>query len=257
MNSFFNGRSLMAIAISMAVLSGCQSSTSSNDPKPDVVLGTATQNDLTVTLRSFDDAEVGYVPIRVEVRSGGRVINDAQLELLPIMTMTTMTHAAPAYATDEDGDGAVIFSMPSGEMGTWVVRVTVTRAGQPVIVDVPVTVAASNRVYSFQGTDGVRYLLTLVSPASPKVGSQSLRMALHRRETMMSFPTVTDAVMLFEPTMPSMNHGSPNNTHPSITTQGWYDGRVNFTMTGEWRLQFTVNRQGSTVGSPSYDIIVR
>jgi len=247
----------MAIAISMAVLSGCQSSTSSNDPKPDVVLGTATQNDLTVTLRSFDDAEVGYVPIRVEVRSGGRVINDAQLELLPIMAMTTMTHAAPAYAPDEDGDGAVIFSMPSGEMGTWIVRVTITRAGEPVVVDVPVTVAASNRVFSFLGSDGVRYLLTLVSPTSPKVGSQPLRMALHWRETMMSFPQVTDAVMQFEPTMPSMDHGSPNNIHPSVTQQGWYDGVVNFTMTGEWRLQFLVNRGQALIGSPSFDLIVR
>ena len=63
---------------------------------------------------------------------------------------------------------------------------------------------------------------------------------------MMDYPAVDGMNIMFEPTMPSMGHGSPNNVNPVFTTKGHYKGKVNFTMTGDWRLDFTISGDGST-----------
>ncbi|MDZ7648356.1 MAG: FixH family protein [Cytophagales bacterium] len=46
--------------------------------------------------------------------------------------------------------------------------------------------------------------------------------------------------------MPSMGHGSPNNVNPTHSSKGSYKGKVNFTMTGDWRLNLNIS-QGEAV----------
>jgi len=46
--------------------------------------------------------------------------------------------------------------------------------------------------------------------------------------------------------MPSMGHGSPNNVNPVLTKNGHYKGKVNFTMTGDWRINLELNKDGKT-----------
>jgi hypothetical protein len=65
---------------------------------------------------------------------------------------------------------------------------------------------------------------------------------------MMSFPAIENYSIEFEPEMPTMGHGSPNNVNPTYTANGLYDGTVNFTMTGYWRINVTVkNAEGVIV----------
>ncbi len=40
--------------------------------------------------------------------------------------------------------------------------------------------------------------------------------------------------------MPSMEHGSPNNLNPTDFGNGHYKGKVNFTMTGMWRINIDI-----------------
>jgi hypothetical protein len=42
------------------------------------------------------------------------------------------------------------------------------------------------------------------------------------------------------PEMPSMGHGSPNNVDPVYTADGRYEGKVNFTMTGYWKVNMVI-----------------
>jgi hypothetical protein len=49
------------------------------------------------------------------------------------------------------------------------------------------------------------------------------------------------------PDMPSMGHGSPNNENPVHTAIGHYKGKINFTMTGEWRITCNVKRANATL----------
>lgn len=57
----------------------------------------------------------------------------------------------------------------------------------------------------------------------------------------MEFPAADGLTIQFNPEMPSMSHGSPNNTDPVNIGNGYYRGKVNFTMSGDWRLHFKVS----------------
>jgi hypothetical protein len=54
--------------------------------------------------------------------------------------------------------------------------------------------------------------------------------------------------------MPTMNHGSPNNVNPVHKGNGHYKGKVNFTMTGLWRLHFTLKAGDAIAKADSLDI---
>lgn len=58
----------------------------------------------------------------------------------------------------------------------------------------------------------------------------------------MNFPPVSDLTVEITPEMPSMGHGSPNNVNPVYIENGHYKGKVNFTMTGDWRIHLTLKK---------------
>lgn len=69
---------------------------------------------------------------------------------------------------------------------------------------------------------------------------------------MMSFPAITDYEVEINPEMPSMGHGSPNNVNPVHTAKGHYTGKVNFTMTGLWRVHIKLKKNGSVISESAY-----
>jgi hypothetical protein len=72
---------------------------------------------------------------------------------------------------------------------------------------------------------------------------------------MMNFPADDSYTMEITPEMPSMGHGSPNNVNPTNTGNGHYKGKVNFTMTGEWKVNVLVKKDGVTISKNAYFII--
>jgi hypothetical protein len=52
--------------------------------------------------------------------------------------------------------------------------------------------------------------------------------------------------------MPSMGHGSPNNVNPVHTSNGHYLGKVNFTMSGFWRVHLTIKKNGVLLSNDQY-----
>ena len=181
-----------------------------------------------------------------------------------MMTMNTgMSHSCPVVIptlTDPpDGlfEGAAVFIMPSGDMGSWTMEVTVHNHANGIesSTNIPVVVSspADSRVYSFQSpVDQSMIFLTMIEPSKPEVGMNDFIVGAYYRESMTSFPPLENLKISFEPEMPSMGHGSPNNVNPVYTADGQYKGTVNFTMDGWWRLNMTISDQSDAVLDDSH-----
>ena len=105
------------------------------------------------------------------------------------------------------------------------------------------------------GTDSLSYFITLVEPMHPEVGLNDIEITIHVKETMMAFPPVEDLIIEMVPTMPSMGHGSPNNENPVHTAYGHYLGKVNFTMTGDWRIDLTISDELNIIAKTHFDFM--
>lgn len=197
-------------------------------------------------------------------------ITDAHIHFNPVMTMTsgmmTMTHSAPIENPDEEAvndvfPGAVVFIMPSTSTGTWKLNVAIHNhkydkegtASFDIVVDNPTQSVMKS--FTSQSADSTKLFVSMVQPASPKVGINDIEFTIHRKETMMSFPADTTYTVEITPEMPSMGHGSPNNVNPTSTGKGHYKGKVNFTMTGEWKINVAIKKDGTTVSNGLYYMV--
>lgn len=196
-----------------------------------------------------DSLKVGYTPLYFSLQNaGGEYISDAEISLLPLMDMGTMKHSAPVVQPVYDSQshlymGAVVFSMASGRH-SWEIEATIDGAKKkfPVKVEAEKTKTTGNYI----GTDGGNYVVSLVKPVKFTTGLNNFSLLINKKESMMSFPPVEGLTIEFEPVMPSMGHGSPNNLNPTSAGKGFYNGKVNYTMTGDWRLHFKI-KSGTTV----------
>lgn len=96
------------------------------------------------------------------------------------------------------------------------------------------------------------YVLTLISPGSPRIGLNTVDVLLHESADLLTFTEVESAEMFIKPWMETMGHGSGNNTNPVSIGGGKYRGEANFTMAGEWFLydSIKVNNQFITRTPP-------
>src|SRR5690606_20319250 len=85
-----------------------------------------------------------------------------------------------------------------------------------------------------------KLVISYLLPQNPKVGVNDMEITIHERITGMNFIPVNDYTVLMDPQMPSMGHGSPNNVNPESIGNGHYKGKVNFTMTGMWRINLDI-----------------
>lgn len=100
--------------------------------------------------------------------------------------------------------------------------------------------------------DGVEVLVALELDA-PRVGKNPFAVKVTRHG---DGQPVTDLVVSVVPDMPSMGHGSSGNIDPTHVGDGRYEGSVNLTMPGEWRIVFDFVRDGDSVGTIDYDISI-
>ncbi len=194
-------------------------------------------------------------------------ITDAHIDLLPVMTMgmgeMQMQHSAPVENPEEEAieevfPGAVAFMMGSGPEGSWKLSIyihnhnneKVGKAEFDITVDNPSTSVLS--VFTSQSADSSKLILSLLEPAEPTVGMNDIEFTIHRMAGRMNFPPDDSYTIEITPEMPSMGHGSPNNVNPVNTGNGHYKGKVNFTMTGEWKINVLVKKDGNTVSRNAY-----
>lgn len=247
------------------LLSGCKKDEEDVIPNPPVITtpvddltfvgsGTAEEAGLDVRLYADRDLFVGYNKIYAVLLEKGttKQVKKAEVIYLPSMDMVTgMTHACPIENPEStepvDGlfEGAAIFIMPSSDMGDWNFGVDIKDVSGNMLghadVEITVIMPPDSRVFSFESPiDKKKIFITMAEPVKPKTGLNDFVIMAHYKEAMLSFPPLDNLVIEFEPIMPSMGHGSPDNVNPVYTSNGHYQGVVNLTMPGWWQLNMTI-----------------
>ena len=230
-----------------------------------VALGSIEDQGIRVTLHGPEMLQSGYTPLEVELVdiATGAPIQSAQVQITPMMHLQTddgeMNHSAPTEpplaqaSTDGCFSNPVVLIMP----GSWHLHVSFAEAqGKQGTVTFDLDVEEGDRIARLTGEDGAAYFVALVAPQTAVVGRHDLELAVFRRETMMSFPPEMDLDIDMEPSMPAMGHGSPENESPLHTGAGHYTGKVNFIMTGDWRIDLTLRRQDTLIASTHFDLTV-
>jgi hypothetical protein len=182
--------------------------------------------------------------------------------IMPDMDMGMMHHSCPVEQPSEtapDSSGllrcAAVFTMPSAT--SWTLGVTLHDHEYDSIATLRlrIPVVDGYGVRTARSANGTTYVFTLL--ASPwKVGMNDIRFAVHSTTDGFSFTPVPDAQLTFEPSMPSMGHGSMGNVQPSHVGNGWFAGRVNYSMTGDWRIDLIVDPMDGATYTAQYDFLV-
>ena len=209
----------------------------------------------------------GYNKLKVVVYDSLHItekITDAQVSFYPEMTMKmssmTVIHTAPVENPVSESvngvfEGVVVFQMPSTADGTWKLDVKViNKNGKTGKVTANITVDnPTNPVCkAITTTDNISLIVAMVKPINPQVGVNDFELTIHKKVSMMQFPNDDSYTVEITPEMPSMGHGSPNNVNPVLTTNGHYLGKVNFTMTGTWRINVLLKKNDQAVSSNLY-----
>lgn len=243
---------LLILSLSIILLGSCSKDDAVIEPENNkILIAKATLSDNgEISILGDKELSIGYQKVYVQFKKNGQLQSSGNLSFSPIMDMGTMTHGAPSSvlkytATTKSFEAYVVFTMSSGESGSWALKFQVN--GKEVSVPVVVKAAATGNVpvKTVTASNGKRYVLALVQPAAPKTGMNELEVMVFLRETMFSFPEQNGLTFDFNPQMTSMTHGSPNNEAPVGLGNGRYKGKVNFTMTGDWRLFFNL-KEGNT-----------
>ena len=176
--------------------------------------------------------------------------------------MTSMKHSCPVENPStiaENGlfPASIMFTMPSGDMGSWALQVEVNSQAVAGKVEIEVDVQATNpsKVLSFLSPDGERFYLSYNFPGKLRTGVNNFEVIAFKGVEG-EFSPADNLTMHMTPEMPSMDHGSPNNIDPTHADNGHYKGKVNFTMTGEWRINLDLSTPTSVIGTKYFDVNV-
>lgn len=244
-----------------------------NDKYLKLAESTTVGSSFKVEMFAKDSFFVGYnkVYYKVTDTSTGQKISQATLLLKPLMDMTTFFHACPFenpeanLNADNYFEGSIIFSMP-GSNNSWSLSVDVTAAGKTETANFAIDkVVGTTPVQKIVVMDSVitagvlkvtKFPISIVKPATWKVGMNTFEITINTMESMMMFPICEDFTIEITPEMPSMGHGSPNNVNPVYVSKGHYVGSVNFTMTGDWRINMLIKKSNWVKARKAYfDII--
>lgn len=259
------------LAIIAVIFSACSKN---DDIKPSETLEKITSvmsddESLSIELLSDQQLSVGYnaLYIRLIDQKNEKEVSHASINILPMMEMHvesgTKKHSSPvenpsASATEKGlFKAAAVFSMASDDHGSWTLEVEIKISDsapvQKVIIPITVLPSKEARIKTVKLDDGSTYMVTYVQPVAPKIGINEFEIVIHQRKNGFEFPAVNDFTIEIEPEMPSMGHGSPNNIKPVLTSNGHYKGKVNFTMSGDWRIHLELTKEKETVGT-SFDL---
>ncbi|MDR0700598.1 MAG: FixH family protein [Tannerella sp.] len=234
----------------------------------------ATGSPYAVTLyNETGQLQLGYTKVYFTVTDKERnFIENATLSDFPEMDMGMMKHSTPrSEITKVEGkalyEAYYAFLMYSGQGdGKWFydLEYSVDNTRYE-ISDVEINVRNVFRpdgkterrvIQTVTAIDGSekRYVVTLVEPLKPKIGSNEITAYIHERQDANTYPAVGNFKLKLDPRMPSMeNHSSPNNVDLTWDAASKiYKGTVNFTMTGYWKLNLILqDQQGETLyGNP-------
>ena len=259
---------LIAFVLLVFTLSSCDV-TNSSDSEPEldlVTIGSATSENYIISLESESTLETGANQIYWKVERDGDLITPESISITPMMDMGDMMHSTPFQQPEvTSGDdryfsGQAVFIMASGMMGSWSIEFEITLPNQDVLTgEIPVEVDASWRLTSVRDENDKIYFITWLHPRKPVTGNNTLGFMVHTRESMMSFPPVEDAELEIYPYM-DMGGGSGHSTEfttPEADDEGYYEGSINYSMSGTWTTSVTLTAGGITLPEVMFEYSVQ
>lgn len=218
----------------------------------------------------------GYNEIRLKITNTqtNEHINASGVTFLPVMTKAdgSKTSCPYQYTPDYKPDGKYysgysVFTDKSNTTTNWKLYLSFMLNQKTYTFSKDITVnEQSNKnlnMTSFTGNDGEQYYIALISPQKPKVAENNLVAGIYKYNkpavsgvnfpdpSQFSYSEVKGYTLQLDPRMPepSMgNHSSPNNKDLIQENDGLYHGIVNYTMTGNWTLNFIMlNENGKII----------
>jgi hypothetical protein len=87
------------------------------------------------------------------------------------------------------------------------------------------------------------YYISIVTPMIPSIGMNELKLLLHRSYDDITYTQIDSAQMYIRTWMQSMGHGSTGNVNPVYIGDGYYQGKINLTMSGTWTVYDSIYYQ--------------
>lgn len=218
----------------------------------------------------------GYNEIRLTISNTqtNQALNNSDVTFLPILTDSDNNKISCPHryhlvynAEEQFYSGYVVYTSISNPMENWDLYISFTDSNQTHMVNQLVAVQNQTNMNlnmtEFIGNDGQQYFIALVAPQKPKVAENELVAGIYKYNqpvepagafpdpSQFSYSEVQNYTLLLDPRMPepSMgNHSSPNNVDLTQQADGLYYGVVNYTMTGNWTLNFMMlNQDGELI----------
>lgn len=208
---------------------------------------------------------VGYNPLQLKItdNSVNKPLLNSKVTLLPIYNQTNKALESCPNLYDLSFDsqdnlyhGFSVFTKVS-EKGEWLVEISFTAKGKTyhlqTFIEVEKQANLNLNSTTFQGKDNQNYIIALVAPRKPKISDNPLQAVIYKQNPALSYPLenknllkdaylrVDNHTLLLDPRMPEAsmgNHSSPNNKDLTQNSLGTYLGNVNYTMRGNWTLNF-------------------
>lgn len=199
----------------------------------------------------------GYNDIGFKIYLNGTEVTTGFVKFTPIMYHFTSTHSTPVkenFYYDNDKKlytGYVSFIMYSDSGSVW--TGTFNFNNQLTISNKPFSVYPRSNVqmrYWLNTVTNNYYLLTLIEPLDARTGLNEYKLILHRTSNDFDFYEIDSAEFFIRPWMPSHGHGSSSNINPIFKGNGKYEGKVNFTMPGQWYVYDSI-KVNNTIITPS------
>lgn len=214
----------------------------------------------------------GYNEIRLKITQNNVSVTNSDVTFLPISTTTNGEQSSCPHlynltynATEGYYSGYVVYTNESN-VNDWKLYVSFSKGAEIYKVEQAIEVLEQKNMNlnmtSFLGKDGEQYYIALVGPQKPKVAENKLVAGIYKYNkptttsstfpdpTQFSYSEVKGYTLALDPRMPepSMgNHSSPNNKDLVQESDGLYHGVVNYTMTGNWTLNFILYNQNGLI----------
>ncbi len=217
-----------------------------------------------VTIYAHDTLRAGYAELLITVKHNGQYVQISNLQFEPEMAMQGgMTHSTPIDTLFWDAQlrgyqvhlvwVMATYSPVGDKMGDWTVHLSGIVGQGTLDLTLPIEVYYAERVKAFiSALDSAKIIAALHIP-NPEVGLNDFDLFVYQK-VMHHFEPMMDLSIEIEPEMPSMGHGSPNNQNPVHIRKGRYQGKVNFTMTGDWVIHTTFYRDSIRIGKVDFPV---
>jgi hypothetical protein len=250
-----------AVFILLAVAS-CRKENTVQYPIPSglkmISSGYATGAATKVEIYAAQDLYVGYNKLYIALydSASNARITQAQVSLSALTCMGVSGPVEnPASTTADNGlfnAAALCMSAGSWTLATHIGNVSNGNTGNfasPVVA----VQASPARSYSVTTSDHSNLFVSIVQPTDPQLGVNTLELVIDRQTNDMSYTPDSAYMVAINPTMPSMTGmSSPNNMCPVYTGRGHYTGKVDFIMSGGWRIYIDLLHNGAVCDTSHY-----